>query len=197
MKFFFGNPNRPTQQLSVHQVEQLRAAFGRLDVNSDGAISKDEIMGALGREADLAELLGMSPQLSADERFFQAGVIFQDMDTDHGGDVDVDEFIAFFGVAPGANDEEAPEETIIPKTDVETGAASEKSQSEAADTGVAETLTSRLGNFLGLAPTEVTVPEPELEPKPQSATDDEEDPEDAEEEEGESATPAAALPARP
>ena len=121
---FFGKPNRPTQQLSAHQVEQLRAAFHRLDANGDGTISKDEIMGALTREADLAELLGMSPNLTANERFFQAGVVFQDMDTDHGGDVDVDEFIAFFGVAPGANDEEAPDEAIMPKTDVETGAAS-------------------------------------------------------------------------
>merc|ERR1711881_425823 len=129
---FFGKPNRPTQKLSAHQVEQLQTAFGRLDINGDGAISKEEIMSALARDPDLGELLGMSAELTADERFFQAGVIFQDMDTDRGGDVDLDEFVAFFGLAP--SDQEKTEETLLPETDAGTGTASEESASEAADT---------------------------------------------------------------
>merc|ERR1711881_8591 len=155
---FFGKPNRPTQKLSAHQVEQLQTAFGRLDINGDGAISKEEIMSALARDPDLGELLGMSAHLTADERFFQAGVIFQDMDTDRGGDVDVDEFIAFFGVAPS----EAAELSRMPETTAEAG-------EEGTET---KTLTSRLGNFLGL-PAEDT--SPPFEPEAQSATDDDED----------------------
>ena len=47
-------------------------------------------------------------------------------------------------------------------------AATEQSESAAADTGAAKTLTSRLGNFLGLGPAELP------EPEPQGGTDDDE-----------------------
>ena len=116
---FFGKPDRPTQKLSVHQVEQLHTAFGRLDMDGDGAISKEEILSALAQDEDLGELLGMSVELTAEERFFQAGVIFQDMDTDRGGDVDVDEFVAFFGVA--SDEEAAQPPRLIPETSADAG----------------------------------------------------------------------------
>ena len=142
-------------------------------------------MSALARDPDLGELLGMGAELTADERFFQAGVIFQDMDTDRGGDVDVEEFVAFFGVAP--SDEEKSEEMLLPETDAGAvsgavfvlyrpafahafcSAAAEESAAEESK-AAAETLTSRLGNFLGLAPAEENLPAPE----PQGGTDNEE-----------------------
>merc|ERR1712093_733462 len=62
-----------------------------MDANRDGSISKGEIMEALARDPTIGELLGLHAL------FFEAGIMFQDMDTDRGGDVDIDEFVAFFG----------------------------------------------------------------------------------------------------
>lgn len=84
--------------LSSMQVAQLRAAFDRVDANSDGGITRDEIMGAIRRDPDLGELLGLHGH-SGDEQVFEAGRVFQSMDTDGDHSIDVDEFVAFFGKA--------------------------------------------------------------------------------------------------
>merc|ERR1712072_982377 len=88
--------NSRNRNLTRDRVEQLRTAFRRMDANGDGSISKGEIMQALARDSSIGELLGLHA-LAGDELFFEAGVMFQDMDTDRGGDVDIDEFVAFFG----------------------------------------------------------------------------------------------------
>jgi hypothetical protein len=93
---------RREQQLSTEQVEQLKQAFSRLDANGDGDISKAEIMSAVAKSSDLCDLVGIDlhPNASAEERMFEAGMLFKDMDTDGNSTVDVDEFVAFFGIAP-------------------------------------------------------------------------------------------------
>eukprot|EP01045_Picozoa_sp_COSAG04_P054108 COSAG04_NODE_23996_length_328_cov_1.641921_1_plen_108_part_11 len=75
-----GNRNR---NLTRDRVEQLRTAFQRMDANRDGSISKGEIMEALARDPTIGELLGLHA-LVGDELFFEAGIMFQDMDTDRG-----------------------------------------------------------------------------------------------------------------
>jgi hypothetical protein len=111
-------PKKRKQELSAHQVTQLKLAFERVDVNGDGDISKSEIMSALAKNSDLCDLVGIDlhPNATSEERMFEAGMLFKDMDTDGSSSVDVDEFIAFFGIAPASapsDDLEAP--TVVPE----------------------------------------------------------------------------------
>ncbi len=66
-------------------------------------------MSALANNSDLCDLLGLDlpPSATAEARMFEAGVIFKDMDVDGNSTIDVDEFVAFFGIAP-SDDLEAP-----------------------------------------------------------------------------------------
>ncbi len=105
-------PKKRTQQLAADQVTQLKIAFSRVDANGDGNISKSEIMSALATNSDMCDLLGLDlhPNATIEERMFEAGVLFKDMDTDGNSTVDADEFVAFFGIAP-PDDVEAPAAT--------------------------------------------------------------------------------------
>ena len=93
--------------LSPAHVEQLRNAFARVDVNGDGGITRDEIMSAIRKDRDLGHLLGMHNGTD-DERVFEAGRVFQSMDTDGDHSIDIDEFVSYFG-------------TTMKTTDVEVG----------------------------------------------------------------------------
>jgi hypothetical protein len=112
-------PKKRKQELTAHQVMQLKLAFVRVDVNGDGDISKSEIMSALAKNSDLCDLVGIDlhPNATSEERMFEAGMLFKDMDTDGNSSVDVDEFVAFFGIAPAApepsGDPEAP--AVVPE----------------------------------------------------------------------------------
>ena len=76
--------------------------FSRIDSNGDGDISKSEIMSALSKDGDLCSTVGIDlhPAATSEERMFEAGMLFRDMDTDGNSSIDVDEFVAFFGTAP-------------------------------------------------------------------------------------------------
>ena len=103
--------------LSAAQVAQLRAAFERVDSNSDGGITPDEIMSAIRKDVELGELLGLSGETD-DDQVFDAGRLFQSMDTDGDQSIDVDEFVAFFGQALSSEHDV----NRVPKGDVEDGA---------------------------------------------------------------------------
>ena len=83
--------------LTSTQVAQLRAAFTRVDVDGDGAITSAEILAAVRSDPDLGGLLGITG--TDDERVFEIGRVFHRMDTDDDDSIDVDEFVAFFGKA--------------------------------------------------------------------------------------------------
>ena len=93
------NGKRREQEL---QVAQLKIVFSRIDSNGDGDISKSEIMSALSKDGDLCATVGIDlhPAATSEERMFEAGMLFRDMDTDGNSNIDVDEFVAFFGTAP-------------------------------------------------------------------------------------------------
>lgn len=101
-------PKKRTQQLTADQVTQLKVAFSRVDANGDGDISKSEIMSALATNSDMCDLLclDLHPNATVEERMFETGVLFKDMDTDGNSTVDADEFVAFFGIAPPDDVEE-------------------------------------------------------------------------------------------
>ena len=105
-------PKKRQQQLTADQVTQLKSAFSRIDVNGDGDISKSEIMSTVAKSSELCDLLGLDlhPNASVEERMFEAGVLFKDMDTDGNSTIDEDEFIAFFGIL-ASDDVEAPTAT--------------------------------------------------------------------------------------
>ncbi len=84
--------------LSQEDVEQLRNAFARVDANGDGGITRDEIMSAIRQDRDLGHMLGLHGETD-DERVFEAGRMFQSMDTDGDEEIDFDEFVNYFGVA--------------------------------------------------------------------------------------------------
>lgn len=88
-----------SSSLSQDDVEQLRNAFARVDANGDGGITRDEIMSAIRKDRDLGHMLGLHGETD-DERVFEAGRVFQSMDTDGDEEIDVDEFVNYFGVAP-------------------------------------------------------------------------------------------------
>ena len=112
-------PKKRKQELTAHQVMQLKLAFERVDANGDGDISKSEIMSALAKNSDLCDLVGIDlhPNATSEERMIEAGMLFKDMDTDDTRSVDVDEFVAAFGIAPTApepsGDPEAP--AVVPE----------------------------------------------------------------------------------
>ena len=114
-------------QLSSAQVAQLRAAFARVDANGDGNISKEEIMAALRRDPDVGELLGLHGH-TGEDMLFEAGRVFQDMDADGNQEIDVDEFVGFFGVSRP----EQPDEDLLPEQRAQ--AAAPGSRPEAEDT---------------------------------------------------------------
>jgi hypothetical protein len=77
-------------------------------------------MSALANNSDLCDLLGLDlpPSATAEARMFEAGVIFKDMDVDGNSTIDVDEFVAFFGIAP-SDDLEAPTASAAVSANVE------------------------------------------------------------------------------
>ena len=95
-------PKKREQELTADQVAQLKMVFSRIDSNGDGDISKSEIMSALSKDGDLCSTVGIDlhPAATSEERMFEAGMLFRDMDTDGNSNIDVDEFVAFFGTAP-------------------------------------------------------------------------------------------------
>jgi hypothetical protein len=110
-------PKKRKQHLTADQVTQLKLAFSRVDANGDGDISKSEIMSAVAKSSDLCDLLGLDlhPNASVEERMFEAGVLFKDMDTDGNSTIDEGEFVAFFGIL-ASDDVEAPAATNVDVT---------------------------------------------------------------------------------
>ena len=112
-------------QLSSAQVAQLRAAFVRVDANGDGNISKEEIMAALRRDPDLGELLGLHGH-TREDMLFEAGRVFQDMDADGNQEIDVDEFVGFFGVSRP----EQADEDLLPEQRAQAAALGSRPEAE-------------------------------------------------------------------
>ena len=104
-------PKKRERELTADQVAQLKMVFSRIDSNGDGDISKSEIMSALSKDGDLCATVGIDlhPTATSEERMFEAGMLFRDMDTDGNSNIDVDEFVAFFGTAPESLPEGVPE----------------------------------------------------------------------------------------
>ena len=82
-------------RISTAREGQLRAIFARVDRNSDGRLSRAELILRLRKDGELASLLGL-PQQVGDEQRAAFEAVFQSMDSDSDKEVDADEFVAFF-----------------------------------------------------------------------------------------------------
>lgn len=87
---------RQLNTLSNQRVVQLHTAFARIDADGDGGITREEIMHAVRRDPEVGELLGLDGH-TGDKQAFEAGRVFQSMDTDGDESIDVHEFVSYFG----------------------------------------------------------------------------------------------------
>lgn len=75
-------------------VEQLQVAFKRIDVNGDGSISRDEILRAVRKDRGIGEMLGLRGA-TGEDMAFEAGRLFEAMDSDGDHHIDLKEFIGY------------------------------------------------------------------------------------------------------
>ena len=138
-----GEPERAEAAGTDEASEQLRAIFRRADRNSDGSLSRAELIIRLRKDAELAALLNLPQQIvDGDREAFE--VIFKDMDTDEDRGIDEEEFVSYFAVqVSGAAEAEAPptqlEQPAQPEQPGEQDVAGEEGmQEEAAESAPAE-----------------------------------------------------------
>jgi Ca2+-binding EF-hand superfamily protein len=96
-------------------VEQLQIAFKRIDVNGDGSISRDEILRAVRKDRGIGEMLGLRGA-TGEDMAFEAGRLFEAMDSDGDHHIDLKEFIGYLSgkdqrSIPG---DDAEEVTLVP-----------------------------------------------------------------------------------
>ena len=80
----------------------LKAAFAKIDKNSDGTLSRAELIKACKADADLRALLGLPAAINDANRDAFEGV-FQSLDADGSKKIDFTEFKAFFAAQQGAS----------------------------------------------------------------------------------------------
>ena len=129
-------PERPEAAGTDEASEQLRAIFRRADRNSDGSLSRAELIIRLRKDAELAALLNLPQQIvDGDREAFE--VIFKDMDTDEDRGIGEEEFVAYFAAqaSPAAEPEAPP--TQLEQPEEQDVAGEEGTQEEAAESAPA------------------------------------------------------------
>ena len=83
--------------ISNEREAELRQVFACVDVNSDGKLSRAELILRLRKDADLAALLDLPVRVGEAERAaFEA--VFQEMDENDDQEITDNEFVRFFAL---------------------------------------------------------------------------------------------------
>ena len=119
----------PAPQISETRESQLRAIFARADRNSDGHLTRAELILRLRKDTELASLLNLPQQVGDDQRaVFES--VFQSMDVDADREVDADEFVSFF------TQPQTPPESPAPVADRAEDSAAAKEEGQLDNTRV-------------------------------------------------------------